>query len=430
MNKKMRELLAKIDQLTKQARAFLDAETPDTAKATELMDRVDVLKQEFELEKRVYEQEKTDNVPETEEKAAQDEKKSGIDPLAAFGKAVKNLRYMVVKDTMNEGTAADGGYTVPEDIQTRVEKFREAEFSLLDLVRKVTVKTNTGARTFKSRAQYTGFTQVGEGAAIGATATPKFQRISYTIKKYAGYMPLTNELLEDSDANVGQIVIEWLGNESRATANRLILAAIATKAQTDLVDLDGIKKALNVTLGSAFKNSSRIVTNDDGLQYLDTLKDEDGKYLLSKSPADPMRLVLSAGATSVPVEVVPNDILASTPTYSASTDTTVTAGKTYYTLSNGVYTAVETPTGNPSTSSYYEMDATPKIPFIIGDLKEGIVYWDRKRMNVMQSNVAQIGQLNAFEQDLTIYRAIEREDVKVRDAAAFVNGYIQPVAGE
>lgn len=430
MNKKMRELLAKIDQLTKQARAFLDAETPDTAKATELMDRVDVLKQEFELEKRVYEQEKTDNVPETEEKAAQDEKKSGIDPLAAFGKAVKNLRYMVVKDTMNEGTAADGGYTVPEDIQTRVEKFREAEFSLLDLARKVTVKTNTGARTFKSRAQYTGFTQVGEGAAIGATATPKFQRISYTIKKYAGYMPLTNELLEDSDANVGQIVIEWLGNESRATANRLILAAIATKAQTDLVDLDGIKKALNVTLGSAFKNSSRIVTNDDGLQYLDTLKDEDGKYLLSKSPADPMRLVLSAGATSVPVEVVPNDILASTPTYSASTDTTVTAGKTYYTLSNGVYTAVETPTGNPSTSSYYEMDATPKIPFIIGDLKEGIVYWDRKRMNVMQSNVAQIGQLNAFEQDLTIYRAIEREDVKVRDAAAFVNGYIQPVAGE
>ena len=39
-------------------------------------------------------------------------------------------------------------------------------------------------------------------------------------------------------------------------------------------------------------------------------------------------------------------------------------------------------------------------------------------------------EINAFEQDLTIYRAIEREDVKVRDAAAFVNGYIQPVAGE
>jgi len=432
MNKRMRELLAKIDQLTKQARAFMDGENKDTAKATELMDQVDVYKQEYELEKRIYEQEKTDNVPETEEKAAQDEKKSVIDPLIAFGKAVKN-HFRVNKDLtgiLNEGTDADGGYTVPEDIQTRVNKWREAEFSLIQLVRREKVTTDTGARTFKKRAQYTGFTQVDEGGVIGATATPKFERITYSIKKYAGYMPLTNELRKDSDANVAQVVIEWLGNESRATANNLILAAIATKAQTDLGDLDGIKRALNVTLGAAFKATSKIITNDDGLQYLDTLKDKDGKYLLSQSPADPMKLVLSAGATTVPVVVIPNNFLASTPTYSASTDTTVTAGKTYYTLADGVYTAVKTPTGNPSTSSYYEMDPTPKIPFIIGDLNEGIIYWDREQMSIAESNVAAIGQLNAFEQDLTIYRAIEREDVKVRDAAAFVNGYIQPTAGE
>lgn len=43
-------------------------------------------------------------------------------------------------------------------------------------------------------------------------------------------------------------------------------------------------------------------------------------------------------------------------TYKASTDTTVTAGKTYYTKSGDVYTAVASPTGNPSTSSYYEVD--------------------------------------------------------------------------
>ena len=427
MNKKMRELLAKIDQLTKQARAFMDGENKDTAKATELMDQVDAIRQEYELEKRIYEQEKAENVP--AESKHQAEKKGTADPLAALGKAAK-ARFML-KDTMNETTPADGGYTVPEDIQTKVEEFRDAEFSLLSLVRKENVTTKSGARTFKSRAQYTGFTQVGEGANIAATPeTPKFQRLTYDIKKYAGYMPLTNELNEDSDANVGRIVVEWLGNESRATANRLILAAIATKTAVDLSDLKGIKKALNVTLGAAFKGSSKIVTNDDGLQYLDTLEDQMHRPLLTPSPADPMKLVLAAGATTVPVVVVPNNSLASTPTYSASTDTTVTSGKTYYTLSNGVYTAVETPTGNPSTSSYYEMDPTPKIPFIIGDLKEGVIFWDRKQRTIMQSNIAQIGELNAFEQDLTIYRAIEREDVKVRDAAAFVNGYIQPAAGE
>lgn len=42
-------------------------------------------------------------------------------------------------------------------------------------------------------------------------------------------------------------------------------------------------------------------------------------------------------------------------TYAASTDTEVDAGKTYYTKSGSVYTKVASPTGNPSTSSYYEM---------------------------------------------------------------------------
>ena len=42
--------------------------------------------------------------------------------------------------------------------------------------------------------------------------------------------------------------------------------------------------------------------------------------------------------------------------YFASTDTTVDASKTYYTESGGVYTAVASPTGNPSTSGYYEKD--------------------------------------------------------------------------
>ena len=43
----------------------------------------------------------------------------------------------------------------------------------------------------------------------------------------------------------------------------------------------------------------------------------------------------------------------------------------------------------------------------------------------MTSNVAAAGELNAFEEDLTLFRAIEREDVQVRDAGAFVNGYIE-----
>ncbi len=225
----------------------------------------------------------------------------------------------------------------------------------------------------------TGFSLVAEGGAITQKQTPQFERQEWSVKKYAGYFPVTNELLADSDANITNTLVQWIGDESRVTANTLILTAIGTKAQTEFETLDDIKKALNVTLGQAFKNTSSVITNDDGLQYLDTLKDGDGGYLLQPHPQNPMQLRLCAGATTIPVVVVPNSDL-------------------------------------PTTSN--------KIPFIVGDLKEAITYFDRNQLTITTSDVAVAGSFNAFENDLTLFRAIEREDVKVKDTNAFVNGYI------
>lgn len=382
MNKKMRELMAKIQAKTLEAKSFMDGENKDVVKANDILNEVDALKAEYEAEKRLFEMEKDTNAPsdkEIEDKAKANAEKDAISKFAEDARAG-----FKANKTMNEGAGADGGYTVPEDIQTRITTYRDSKASLLHLVTVEKVSTNKGQRTFKKRSQQTGFTKVGEGGKIGAKNTPQFERLNYEIEKYAGYFPVSNELLADSDANIANTLIEFIGDESRVTANKLILEQIATVEQTKLNGLDDVKKALNVTLGSAFKATSKIVTNDDGLQYLDTLKNDKGEYLLQPSPADPMKLVLCAGATSVPVEVIPN---ADMPT-------------------------VEN-----------------KIPMIIGDLKEAIVYWDRQLMTIAVSNIAQVGDLNAFEEDLTIYRAIEREDVTTRDVQAVVNGYIE-VAGE
>ena len=314
------------------------------------------------------------------------------DAVKEFADAAR--RGFKVENSMNEGTPADGGYTVPEDIQTKINERRSAKASLIDLVDVESVTTNKGSRTFKKRSQQTGFQKVGEGGKIGAKATPQFERMDYTISKYAGYFPVTNELLEDSDAAITSVLTEWIGDESRVTRNNIIRTAINTKAKTALASLDDIKKALNVTLGAAFKSTSRVVTNDDGLQYLDTLKDNDGKYLLQPNPANPMQLRLCAGATIVPITVIPNDDLPS-----------------------DVSTAKKR-----------------KIPMIIGDLKEGIKFFDRKSLTIMASNLAAAGELNAFEEDLTLFRAIEREDCQVKDDMAFVNGELtiddDSVAGE
>lgn len=390
MTKKMRELLTKIETKNAMAKEYVEAK--DIEKAENIMKEVEELQKEYDIEEKIYNSEKkTSALSEEEEtevkeniEANKEVKEEKEDSTKAFAKAVRG---MINKD-MNEGTPADGGYTVPEDIQTKVERLRETKESLRDLITIKKVNTNSGKETYKTRGQATGFGSVDEGGKIPKAGSPKFSRLSWEIHKYGGYMPVTNELIDDSDANIEGLMTEWLADESRMTWNNLILAVIATKAQTAFNGLDDIKKALNVTLGSKFKSTSAIITNDDGLQYLDTLKDENGRYLLNPDPTDSAKLRIRVGAITVPIKVYSNDTIATT---------------------------------------------NNKVPFIIGDLKEGIKGFDRKQLSLLPSKVAVVGsgddQLNAYEEDLTIIRGIEREDVVMRDSQAFVNGYIEVSGG-
>lgn len=312
------------------------------------------------------------------------------DPYAnavkAFAKAAR-AGFRVDKaagDQMQEGVDADGGYTVPEDIVTRIMRFRESKESLLDLVTVVPVKTHKGSRTIKKRCQHQGFATVAEAAAYGKAATPQFDRLEYNIEKRGGVLPVTDELLNDSDENIAAVVEEWLGDEARVTANREILDVIGGKDEVDLVDLDGIIGAW-IRLGSAFRATSKLITNDDGLALLGTLKDANGRYLLSPNPSDTAQLRLCVGPYILPVKTFDNDTLPSDDT---------------------------------------------KIPMILGDLKEGVVYWDRQLFTVRRSDVAVVGDLNAFEQDLTLWKGSLRDDCTKRDEAAVINGYIDTAVPE
>lgn len=375
MNKKLLELLDKINNKKVEVRSLVDQGKIEEAKAAK--NELKKLQDEFDILKDIDDTAVTNLENNTNKGVNLNQKKDSVKEFADAAR--KRFR-----NSMNEGTAADGGYTVPEDIQTRINERRAAKFSLVDLVDMEVVTTNKGSRTYKKRAQQTGFTKVGEGAKIPAGNTPQFERVGYEIEKYTGYYPVTNELLEDSDANIADALIIWIGDESRVTRNRIIRDVIKEKEETAIASLDDIKKILNVTLGQAFKPTSKVITNDDGLQWLDTLKNDKGEYLLQPSPSNPMDLVLCAGATRVPVKVIPNGDMPSD---------TATKGNR-------------------------------KIPMIIGDLKEGIKFWDRKKTTLTTSNTAVAGTLNAFEEDLTIFRAIEREDCKTKDDAAFVNGVL------
>lgn len=378
MNKKMREILAKIQAKTAEAKSFMaEGETKDVAKATALMDEVDTLKAEYETEKRIYEAEKAEGAPTGEQVA---EKKTET-AIAKFAKAVRSI---IQGKGMTEGVGEDGGYTVPEDVSTRVEHYRDVSYSLLQDIDVVPVKTNKGSRTYQKKGEADAFVDIDENGEIAnEIEAPKFERLPYAIQDRAGFMPVSNDLINDSDANILEIVAEWLGKADVATTNAKVLAKVAEKAQIDLKNIDGIKSALNVTLGQAYKVGAKIYTNDDGLNYLDTLKDQNGRPLLNPDPTAPATMTLRCGTTVLPIKVLPNKVF----------------------KSNGT-----------------------KAPFIVGNLFDYVRKYDRQSMSIMASTTASIGNFNAFAQNMTLLRAIVRDDYRVKDVDSIVNGYIDIAA--
>ncbi len=373
MNKKMRELLTKMEQKTNEAKSFMDGENKDIAKVNALMAEVEEMKAEYDAEEKLFNAEKLFNTGDAKKVAEEKKTKSEIEK---FVKAVRDL----AKGMVVEGVDADGGYAVPEDIETKIREHKDASVDLKKFVTVEPVSTMSGARTYQRIEDVEGFATVAEAQNIPELANPHFDRIEYVIEKYAGYMPISNEVLNDANpTRLSDTIAKWFAKNSVATTNRLIVAAFETKDAIDLKNLDGIKKAVTVTLGQAYKHSAILLTNDDGLNYLDTLKDANQRPLLNPDPTAPAKYVLRMGNAMIPVETVPN--------------------KTMKTKEN-------------------------KIPFVVGDMKEAITCFDRESMSILASNTASVGNVSAFGQDLTLFRGIERLDVVVSDENAFVNGYI------
>ena len=106
---------------------------------------------------------------------------------------------------------------------------------------------------------------------------------------------------------------------------------------------------------------SAVSTNLENLQLLQYLK-----YTDANGVQRDLQLATWNGRTvliddNMPVEEI----------YEASTDSSIVPGKTYYTRSGSVgnytYTIVGSPTGNPSSSSYYELTGTKYTTYVLGN---------------------------------------------------------------
>ncbi|MBP3879693.1 MAG: phage major capsid protein, partial [Lachnospiraceae bacterium] len=174
MSKELREMLDSINAMKNEVKD-LYADGKD-AEAEAKMAELEKLQAKFE---NLLKLEDTRVAPPKDAKPIKD-----TDPIHAFAEAARH-GFQDTVDPMREGSNADGGYTVPEDIQTQIQHYKEANFSLRQLVSVENVTTNKGARTYQTKAKAPGFQKVAENGAMQQVAGPTFERITYTIEDYA-----------------------------------------------------------------------------------------------------------------------------------------------------------------------------------------------------------------------------------------------------
>lgn len=384
--KKSLEMKNQLTLLKNQSKELLNKEGVTSAEINAKLEEIEKMEAAIKIEEKLEADEEADFQAKIEAGKGTQLENNGIDKESEYKKAFYNVicgkkvtpdQENLIREfnnALSSTSGTDGGFLIPVDQQTAINllkrEMRAAEF----LVNTESVSTLTGSRNIEKNAQYTPFTAFTEGQDIPASDTPQFVNITYSIADRGGILPIPNNLLADNTAGLEGYLNRWLAMKSVATRNKLIFDILATKSKTALANADAIKGAINVTLDPAIASSAKIVTNQTGFNYLDTLKDNDGKYLLQPMVTDPTKKILFG------LEVV-------------------------------VFSNKSLPNDTSSGT---------KAPMIIGDLKEAVTLFDRQAMSLLSTNVGG----TAFTKNETHVRAIEREDIKLVDSDAFIYGQV------
>ena len=238
---------------------------------------------------------------------------------------------------------------------------------LLDLVQRVKVNSGSGKYPVikKTDSKMASTEELKANPELGK---PSISEIDYSIKTYRGYIPVSQEMIDDADYDIMSIVEDEVFNQGENTELSLVATILKSATQADAAGFDGIKDIYNKKLKSIYKAS--IVVTQSMFAALDKVKDKNGRYMLQTDVASPTG-------------------------YSFG-------GKTIYPVDDTVF------------------GAEGDMKFFIGDISEFVKLFDRSQVSVKWVNNDIYGQLLGL---------FIRLDVKKVDAdAGFFGTYTDVVA--
>lgn len=201
-------------------------------------------------------------------------------------------------------TSSDASVTIPESIIYNPENEIKTVTDLSEFVQVFNATTASGSYPILKKATAQMHT-VEELVKNPDLQKPEFLEVAWKIATYRGAIPISQESIDDSAIDLTGLVARNAKEQSLNTKNAAISAILkgfVAKKIDGSNAIDDLKKIWNVNLDVAY--NKMIIASQSFYNWLDTLKDKNGRYLLQDSISSPSGKAVSG----INVAVVEDDL--------------------------------------------------------------------------------------------------------------------------
>lgn len=286
----------------------------------------------------------------------EDDNKTGVPAFEAYVRSHGETR---------DGLNTDGASAlIPKELVTPVFQLKQSNYNLAQYATVKQVSSGSGTYPIATSQRSAVLATKAELADIADVDANMFTEVPFDVKTRAGKIALSNEVVEDAEVDIVSEVKTQLQQLVDNTDNAQIMSLLtgSSFAKATATNVDGLKKIFNVTLDPAL--NKMWLVNQSGFNYLDTLKDSEGRYLLQPHPTAPSGFTL----LGAPVVMISDKLLAN--------------------------------------------NADGTFPMIVGDLSQAVAVFRRNQVT------AQWDKFDQFSQGLSV---IVRNDYEVIDKSAAIN---------
>lgn len=187
--------------------------------------------------------------------------------------------YIRSRGEKRDGLSTDGnGVLIPKEVVTPIFQSKVGTNKLADYVTVKQVSVGQGSYPISSNDPSRVLATKAELAQIG-DVDAGIKGVDFAAKTRAGKIYLSNELLDDNAIDFKAEVQAQLQKLVDNTDNSQILTLLKSLTAQTAKSLDDVKALKNTKLDPSL--TPIVIVNQSGFNWLDTLKDNEGRYMLT-----------------------------------------------------------------------------------------------------------------------------------------------------